>query len=202
MEPLPDPIAVAVQVSAAMTAVGVPHLVAGSVASTLHGEPRATLDVDFATHLEGTHVEPLVELLEPDFFLDRPSIVAAVQHRSSFNLIHRKTMMKVDVFVRPRSGHFGEEMSRALLVHALPDPEATLRVATPEDTILQKLRWYALTDETSDRQWRDVLGVVRTCGPELDIAYVRRWARTLDGGPLLERALEAGRRPPPGDQPG
>lgn len=196
MDPLPDPIAVAVQVSAAMTAVGVPHLVGGSVASTIHGEPRATLDVDFATHLEAEHVELLVELLDPDFFLDRPSILAAIQHRSSFNLIHRRTMMKVDVFVRPRSGHFGEEMSRAVLVQACSTPPATLRVATPEDTILQKLRWYALTDETSDRQWRDVLGVVRTCGPELDVGYLGHWARVLGVGPLLERALEEGRRPP------
>jgi hypothetical protein len=179
-----------------MTAVGVPHLVGGSVASTIHGEPRATLDVDFATHLEAGYVEPLVELLDGDFFLDRPGILAAIQHHSSFNLIHRTTMMKVDVFVRPRSGHFGEEMSRAVLVQTVALPKATLRVATPEDTILQKLRWYALTDETSDRPWRDVLGVVRTCEAELDVTDLGRWARVLGVGPLLERALGEGRQPP------
>lgn len=61
---------------------------------------------------------------------------------------------------------------------------------------MEKLRWYALTDGTSDRKWRDVLGVVRTCGPELDVGYLGRWARVLGVGPLLERLLEQGRRPP------
>lgn len=193
MQHAPDPIAVAVQVSGAMTAVGVPHLVGGSVASTLHGEPRATLDVDFATHLEPRHVEPLVALLEDDFYLDRPSILAAIQHRSSFNLVHRQTMVKVDVFVRPREGHFGAEMSRAVRVQPVPEHEGALLVATPEDTILQKLRWYALSDETSDRQWRDVLGVVRTSGPGLDLVHLRRWAAELSVSALLERALREGR---------
>jgi hypothetical protein len=87
-------------------------------------------------------------------------------------------------------------MSRAVLLQTVALTKATLRLATPEDTILQKLRWYALTDETSDRPWRDVLGVVRTCEAELDVTGLGRWARVLGVGPLLERALGEGRQPP------
>ena len=63
-------------------------------------------------------------------------------------------------------------------------------VASPEDTILAKLEWYRLGDEISDRQWRDILGVLAVQGDRLDFAYMRQWAATLDVSDLLERALD------------
>jgi hypothetical protein len=188
----PDPIAAALAAARAFEGAGVAYLIGGSVASTLHGEPRATADVDFAVHLEPADVERLAAALEPDFHVDTGSIRAAVQHASSFNAIDRRTYVKVDVFVRPRSGLHGEEIERAKSAELRAGPDGRARVATAEDTLLQKLRWYRSTGETSDRQWRDVLGIVRVNGPDLDRGYLARWAGALDLEELLERALQRG----------
>lgn len=188
----PDPITTALAAARALEEAGVAHLIGGSVASTLHGEPRATADVDFAVHLEPAEVEHLASALEPGFHVDVGSIRAAVEHASSFNAIDRRTYVKVDVFVRPRSGLYGEEIERAQPAELRAGPDGRARVATAEDTLLQKLRGCRSTGETSDRQWRDVLGIVRVSGPDLDRGYLARWARALDLEELLVRALRKG----------
>lgn len=188
-----DPIAVALEVAAALEAHEIPYLIGGSVASTLYGEPRATLDVDFAVRLSASKVEPLAALLDSDFYVDRASIQDAVEHHRHFNLIHRKWMLKVDVYVRPEEGIFAEEMRRAKPLKLKADPDRYAFVATPEDTLLQKLRWYRLGDDVSDRQWRDVLGILKATGEELDHDYLDRWAlaRVIHDG--LEQGSEIGR---------
>ena len=73
------------------------------------------------------------------------------------------------------------------------DPERTAYVATAEDTILAKLEWYRMGGGVSERQWRDVLGVMKVQADRLDLAYLRQWADQLNVSDLLERALtEAG----------
>ena len=62
----------------------------------------------------------------------------------------------------------------------------------PEDILLQKLRWYRLGSETSDRQWRDVLGIVRVQAGRLDAAYLRRGATILGVEDLLTKAMSEG----------
>ena len=44
--------------------------------------------------------------------------------------------------------------------------------------------------EVSDRQWGDVLGVLKLRGTALELQYLRHWAAVLDINDLLERALE------------
>jgi hypothetical protein len=60
-------------------------------------------------------------------------------------------------------------------------------VATAEDTILRKLEWCRAGGEASERQWNDILGVLRTAGPGLDAAWLRHWAGRLGVDDLLER---------------
>jgi hypothetical protein len=74
------------------------------------------------------------------------------------------------------------------------EPPAEALVATPEDTLLAKLEWYRSGGEVSERQWRDVLGIMMVQGNKLDLAYLRQWAKELKVSDLLERALlDAGR---------
>lgn len=188
-----DPISMAELFAAVLEGLGVTYLVAGSVASTLHGEPRATLDVDFVTHLDPEHVAPLQEALGSDWYFDRVGGAAAAANGGLFNAIHLPTMVKVDVYARPRAGLSAEELRRAVRRRLASDATREVRVATPEDTILQELRGYEVGARASDRQWRDVLGIAKSVGRALDRACLMRWAPELGVAELVERALrEAG----------
>ncbi len=182
---MPEPIGVTLQVIDALEQLGVPYLIGGSLASTLHGVPRSTLDSDLVAALQPHHVEPLVKLLQDEFYVDDATMRKAVRDRRSFNVIHLATMFKVDVFVlkdRP--------FDYAQLEHATPqviatDPERRALVASAEDTILAKLEWYRQGGEVSERQWRDVLGIVRVQAERLDWEYLRRQATSLGVVDLL-----------------
>ncbi len=118
--------------------LGVPYMIGGSVASTLWGEARLTLNVDFVAALRASHARPLLEALGEAWYADEDSILAAVAHRFSFNLIRLRRMVKVDVFVPPDEGLHASKWSRVR--HAVIDPENARPVAitSPEDILLEK----------------------------------------------------------------
>ncbi|MDD5308614.1 MAG: hypothetical protein PHU25_14950 [Deltaproteobacteria bacterium] len=191
--PLAETIEVTLLVTEALEKVGVPHVVGGSLASSLHGIPRATQDVDIVADIRPAHVDRFVAALEDGFFVDADMIRDAIRRRACFNVIHLKTMFKVDVFVFDRSPLSAEEMKRKETYAISEDPPRRLALATAEDIVLQKLKWYRLGDGVSDRQWGDVQGVLKVRGPRLDRGYLQRWAAELGVADLLERALkEAG----------
>lgn len=96
---LGTPLAVVAKLTVALDALRVPYAVGGSLASSLHGVPRATNDVDVIVDLRSAHVSRLFSAIEGDFFVDIKMIHSALADRSSFNVFHQATMMKVDVFV-------------------------------------------------------------------------------------------------------
>lgn len=172
----------------ALEALGVPYYVGGSVASSAHGVPRASVDADLVADLEPGHVAPLVARLQDAYYLDEGRVRWAVEVRRSFNLIHLETMFKIDVFASKRRA-FDIEALRRAAVESLGDPAARrYRLASAEDTVLAKLEWFRAGGEVSEQQWKDVVGVLRTAGPRLDPTYLRRWAGELGVGDLLERA--------------
>lgn len=183
-----DPGVVAAAAVRAFQAAGVPYLVGGSVASTLHGEPRGTLDVDFAVHLQVEQADALHAALTDEFIVDLESVREAARDARMFNAIHSKLYVKADVHVRRNEGHSASEMARAIEIE-LPGGSEPIRTATPEDTALRKLWWYRAGGEVSERQWRDVLGVVRVLGEAADLDYMRHWAGPLGVEDLLERVL-------------
>jgi hypothetical protein len=170
--------------------LGIPYAVGGSLASSLHGVMRSTLDVDIVADMQAEHIRPLVEALSKEFYADAEMMRDAIEHQSSFNLIHYETAFKVDIFIRKSRPFDQMQLNRRRLSIIANDPEESVYVTSPEDTILAKLEWYRMGGEVSDRQWRDILGVLKTRAGELDLEYLRKWAAELNVRDLLERALK------------
>lgn len=176
-------------VTEAFDALGVRYYLGGSVASSAHGIARASLDADLVAALEPEHVDALVARLASAYYIPEDRLRSAVAARTSCNLIHLATMFKIDVFVS-KGRPFDREAAARARLQALDEAEDAplFPVASPEDIVLAKLEWFRLGGETSERQWWDVLGVLRVA-EDADRAYLRQWAATLSLTDLLERAL-------------
>ncbi|GJQ37352.1 MAG: hypothetical protein PGMFKBFP_02947 [Anaerolineales bacterium] len=169
--------------------LGIDYAVGGSLASSLHGVMRSTLDVDIVADMKMEHIQPLVAALSKEFYADDEMMRDAIEHRSSFNLIHYETAFKVDIFIRKLRAFDQMQLERRRTSVIATDPEQSVYIVSPEDIILAKLEWYRMGGEVSDRQWRDILGVLKTRAGELDLDYLRKWAGELKVSDLLERAL-------------
>lgn len=184
-----EPVLVVARLVKVFDALGIEYFVAGSLASSVYGIPRATQDVDLVADLKGSDADRLKRLLANEFYVDAEKIEDAARKRTSFNVIHLATMFKADVFVSKGDAWSREEMQRARSEQVDgPQGPVTIRFASPEDTLLHKLVWYRLGNEVSDRQWADVLGVLKVQGDVLDYEYLDRWAPRLEVADLLSRA--------------
>jgi hypothetical protein len=171
--------------------LGIAYFIVGSLASSAHGIPRSTQDIDVVADLRQCDPVRLAKAFVPLFYLDQDRIADAIAKGGSFNIIHLETMFKVDVFVLRNEQPFLEEMSRRVSIPFRDDPGSTLWVASAEDTVVQKLRWYRLGGGVSDRQWQDAIGVLRVSSRRspLDRNYLQRQSAALGVGDLLEAAL-------------
>lgn len=169
--------------------IGVPYFIAGSAASSIYGLPRATQDVDFVASLEPEHVPFLVAKLEGEFYVDETAVREAVAKENSFNIIRWATMDKVDVFVRRLEGFTRSEFERRQPVTIkVREQNVTLYVASAEDTLLYKLLRIKKGGEVSERQWADIVGILKVQDNKLDWAYLTKWASEFGILDLLHRA--------------
>ncbi len=188
MDNVPDILAAITPIVEALEEFGIPYHIGGSVASSLYGLPRLTIDADLVADIRMEHVRPLVRQLETDYYIDEDMIRDAIRRQSSFNVIHQDTILKVDIFI-PKSRLFDQEELYRVQQEVLLEGTRPFNVASPEGTILNNLEWYRMGGEVSDRQWNDILGVLKVQGTSLDMAYLQRWAANLNVTDLLERAL-------------
>ena len=185
-----EPIEVTLKVTGVFEKLGIPYLIGGSLASALYGMVRTTQDSDIIAEMCPEHIQSFVSSLQNEFFIDEEMIADSIQRNSSFNIIHRDTMFKVDVFI-PRPRPFQKsQLARAQRQSFDLESEVSANFASAEDTILSKLEWYRLGGEVSERQWRDILGVLKTIAGGLDLDYLHKWALELKVSDLLERALK------------
>jgi hypothetical protein len=173
----------------ALVALEVPYYVGGSIASSVTGVARATLEADLVAALQPENAEPLASLLSPHYYVDVEMMQNAVRRSSSFHVIHLTTMFRVDIFV-PQDTPFARENMRRRIALEVPEIRRTLYVCAPEDIVLHKLLWYAVGGGVSDRQWYDLQGVLRLQAHGLDLTYLRHWGAVLGVGTLFQRALD------------
>jgi hypothetical protein len=185
-----DPIAVTLIVTTALDDLGVPYAIGGSLASALHGVVRATMDADIIAAILPPHVTPFLSTLGDAFYADEDVIRQAVDRRQSFNLIHLESMFKIDVFVAGPRPLDRAQLARRQRYILIESTEQAAYVTSAEDTILAKLSWYRLGGETSERQWRDISGILQVQQQQLDMAYLHRLAAEIEVGDLLARAVE------------
>jgi len=190
-----EPLAILHYVTSKLTELGIPHMVGGSFASSLYGLARTTQDADLVVSLTPSQVPALVEAFAGQFYIDSTMIEDALQHQTSFNIIHLESSFKIDFFPL-RSGDFHQQsFSRRRLEPMDATLEVREYVQSAEDTVLYKLDWYRQGGGVSENQWRDIRGILKTQGTALDGDYLDRWAGELGLAELLAVAKgEAGLR--------
>jgi len=185
----PDPLVSVLRlVSAALVRLKLPYLIGGSVASCSRGLVRGTVDVDFVARMLPQQAQAFAAALGPDWYAEPAQIRDAILAGRSFNVIHIPTAQKVDIFPANDDFHLAQlERATKGSLEFLGET-AEYPIATAEDILLAKLRWYRDGGEISDRQWYDIAGIVAT-NPGLDMPYLEMWAARLGVGRLLARAL-------------
>ena len=177
-------------VAEAFEKLGALYYIGGSIASSAYGAARATLDVDMVSDLKPQHVRFLANMLESSYYLDEDAILEAIRRHSSFNLIHLETMIKVDVFIVGDEPYPRQALLRRRKDTLDEDQQAVeFYLASSEDIILKKLDWYRMGGEVSERQWSDVVGVLKVQDKALDMEYLRYWASEMKLTGLLEQAF-------------
>lgn len=157
--------------------LGVEWVLGGSLASSIVGEPRSTLDIDVAVQLEAGVVHDLVVAVRDDYYVSEDMVLDAVTHASSFNLIHFESGMKIDLFPLSDDPLDVRQLDRRELVEI--EPGISIWIGAADDQVLRKLRWYRLGGEVSDRQWRDVVAILQVQGQRIDHQQL-----LIDAGPL------------------
>jgi hypothetical protein len=168
----------------------IPHALGGSMASSLHGIARFTLDADVTVEPFPGKEAALTRSFGPDYYLSLPAVEEAVRQRASFNIIHIREGFKVDVFVRKDTAFEKTALERRVFI-TMPDvPDQPIAVLAPEDVILFKLQWYRLGQEVARQQLDDVRGILQSKAGQLDEEYLARWAASLNVLDLLRRVRD------------
>lgn len=189
-----EAILIAQKIADVFEQLGIAYFIGGSFASTIHGLPRATRDVDFIADIKPNHVDSFVAALEAEFYLDAQTIRSAITYQRSFNVIHLDTMFKADVFVLASTSWAQNQLRRRELKPiAAEGVSHAVWTCTAEDIVLQKLLWFEKGGRVSRQQWDDILGVLKINASTLDFDYLRQWSAELGIASLLPEAIsEAG----------
>ena len=178
-------------VTSTLDQLGIPYLVTGSVATIAYGEPRLTNDIDLVVRLSPLQVQPLCDAFPGDeFYISPEAVMDSAKRWGQFNILHPTSGLKIDVMVADDSEFNTSRFGRARLLSVAPD--VVVAFASPEDVILKKLEYFR--EGGSDKHLRDITGVLKIMGPELDHQYLTDWARRLGLTDLWQEACEVAAR--------
>ncbi len=169
-----------------LEACAIPYMLTGSYASSLHGQPRATQDIDIVIAPSRAQLLALLQKLpDTEYYVSEDAALEALSHQSQFNVIDFATGWKVDFIIMKARDFSREEFSRRTILEVENVP---LSVASAEDVLIAKLEWAKLG--ASERQIEDAAGILRLQGDRLDRGYVEKWVEQLG----LEAQWAAARR--------
>jgi hypothetical protein len=180
---------VMLEITGILDRLGIPYAIGGSVAAGLHGIARSTFDIDILVDLQGDAAVRLADALRGAFYVPEQSMRDAIAARSCFNVIHLGLSMKVDLFVAGGSPLDQPELRRRVRVAPFDGATDRIAFASAEDMVVRKLDWFRRGGSRSERQWNDVLGILRVQAGRLDLDQLRQSASLLAVTDLLDRAL-------------
>lgn len=184
---LAEPVQITLKITEEFDRLNILYFIGGSLASSLHGVPRATQDVDIVADIRMDNIPAIVNAFKSEFYIDADMIRGAIQYRKSFNIIHLATMFKSDIFILKPDNISQEEMRRRKQYQISETPPQLLFLASAEDIIINKLIWFQLGGGVSERQWTDALGVIRVQREKLDRLYLENVASKRGITPLLHK---------------
>lgn len=187
----PDILTALDPVVAAFDKLSIPYFIGGSIASSIHGMARATMDIDIVADIREYQVDRLKDELENAYYIDAETIVEAIGRGSCFNLIHYATAYKIDVFIFRDEPHQRSALERRIRDKFDEERDDEYYFSAAEDIILTKLYWYVSGNKVSERQWLDILGVIKVQGDRLDRTYLVSWAKKLGLFELLQKAYQS-----------
>ncbi len=166
----------------------IPYYIGGAVASIIHGEERFTKDADLVIRILPVHIKKFVKAFESDFVVSEDVVQDSLTRRYAFNIIHIDTAYKIDLY--PIADDDEMEITAFTRRLRVDIGAGEIWMATAEDVVLAKLHWFRKGGEVSVKQWRDVLGVLKVQGNNLDFAYLEPMAVRFGLADLLGRARD------------
>ena len=173
------------QVVRELNRMGLRYFLTGSFAVSYYGVPRATHDIDLKVQITTADIPRILATFQKDFYLTEEGVRDACEGASMFNIIHQKTMVKVDWWVMKATPFDRSRMERRRAVEFFDVPTF---LSSAEDLLLIKLQWFK--DSESEKHWNDAIGIVRLQLARLDQTYLNQWAGTLGVTDLLSRLLK------------
>ena len=173
-----DSISLAGELHQIFESINIDYYVNRGVASSIHGEPRSTRDLDLVIEVKPNQIDLLVKTLEAFGYYCPVGAVEDLQRGlgNILNITHTETIANADIYITDNSPFAISQMNRKILIDVEEIP--AFWIASAEDTILQKLRWGK--GSKSEKQWRDVLGIIKLQAETLDYHYLTEWAENLD----------------------
>jgi hypothetical protein len=179
-------------VTKVLDSLNIAYFIGGSVASGIWGELRYTQDLDLVADIQFNHIQALLAAFSERFYISDSAVREAIDRERSFNLIDNNTGWKIDIFVLAQNIFQQNQLKRRQAI-SVNEKDDKLYFSSAEDTVLQKILWYRLSQRQSEQQWRDILGILKLQSDRLDLKYLQDWAQSLSISQDLETALnEAG----------
>jgi len=184
-----DSITLAAQLHPIFVYLGLPYYIRGGVAAIAYGEPRTTQDLAMVLSIQLSDIGTLATVLEQAGFYV-PGVDDAVSGRmQTLQATHQQSIARADLVIA-RDDDFAHIQFERKQQYPLPDGTEVYLVS-PEYLVLNKILWGQ--SSRSEKQWRDVLAILKTQGDSLDYAYLQTWAERLGILASLEQSrIEAG----------